>query len=103
MRLVLQSVSDLINLLEARLGHLISLTDRLALLVFKRQSRYVHMVHIGSVQHDGGDEVGAEDEYRAVREGDERLQLLQSRLQDICRLLAVLDRVQCLQEPLDAV
>ena len=73
MRLVLQTIPDLVNLLETWLCDCISLTDGLAVLVLEHQSCHIHVVHVRSVAHNGADQVGTEDEDRAVREGYERL------------------------------
>ena len=61
------------------------------------------MIGVWSVGHSCLDKLRAHQEDGTVGERNQTLQFFQGRLQDVCRLLAVVDRVQGLQEALDTV
>ena len=61
------------------------------------------MVNIWSVAHYSIDQIRAKDEHCTVRVGDETLELLQCRLEDIGGLLAILNCIERLEKSLNSV
>ena len=61
------------------------------------------MVDIWTITHHCIDQIRLDHEDSAVREGNQAFELLQSSLQHLCLLFAILERVESLQKALNTV